>query len=271
MREVKFVYSRKDLMNIIRFTLFLMLSWHQCKGLELITLARQLDRFAAAPAHTGSSVAKKRSFAAINDEMIREIVNDLEKYIDDNFSLFVEKNEGTFTWRVDPANPTLIRTYKKLAENENDVFCQIIQGKLPARVLFSDAAYIGIFSKDHPISTQASTKILVIPKKHTHSIMTLMQETSKKYPQRGYALKALLKRGHEAAESLGSQEYTLSINRGSPLQAVPHVHLHVLMTHQPTLNQPIINSLKFENKNWNEWGRTAFVIDGRLVIETYKK
>lgn len=277
---------------------------HIYSGIELITLNGQLDRFALMSKPIAPVVKSPQPVSTVPYEFFPSIEEWRSKtidaltidkvlakiktaYINNNFSLVVNKKRGEFIWRIDPPNPKF--PYKQLSSAKEDqyghfldIFCEIIRGKAPAYMLFADNGYIGMFS--HSLkSTLQQTKILVIPKKHTHSIMTLTN-----YLTESNELRALLKRGQEAAESLGSTTYTLSINRGLPLQQVPHVHLHVEMTHDSPLQESILDSLKKEilkdknaivkqgpnkgkeNRNWNVWEREAFISDHGMHIMTWK-
>jgi len=256
-------------MNIIKRILFLILGAPICYGLELVTLTGQLERLALPNQRAVISSVEKLPRQEVYPEIVDDIFIALvyhfvdlffSEYIDDNFSFVIkkEKEREGLDWSIKRSGK-----YGALQENDNDVFCQINKGKASARLLYADDKYIGIFSKDNPLSTVNTTKILVIPRKHIHSIMRMSADE----------LGELIQRSMAIAARLGSHEYVLQINRGSPLQQVPHVHLHLTMQHKPPLKKPIIELLNYEN--WHGVYRTAYRVDlgtgvdGSVVIEDY--
>jgi diadenosine tetraphosphate (Ap4A) HIT family hydrolase len=101
-----------------------------------------------------------------------------------------------------------------------DVFCRIAASKESAKMLFADQTHIGIFSQ------KESTRMLVIPREHITRLVYLSDQQ----------LKELLQKAQWCAAQLQSgDDYSFEINNGSPLQGVFHVHLHVIVTHRPTL------------------------------------
>ena len=98
------------------------------------------------------------------------------------------------------------------------VFCKIINGEIPAQIVFEDARVIAF--KD--ITPQAPTHILVVPKEHVDSVaevddpglwswfMQAVMQVVKKF-------------------DLNRQGYRFVINTGEQGgQTVPHLHLHIL-------------------------------------------
>jgi len=111
----------------------------------------------------------------INDEHLTPWTADLDRIIDDIYEAIIQskqahktfitevmknKTDNQLTWRV-----TNIQPYHPLFQGNNDAFCAIINGKKPARMVFSDDKYIGIFSRSKQSANR--TKILVIPRIHT--------------------------------------------------------------------------------------------------------
>lgn len=136
-----------------------------------------------------------------------------------SFALEVRKqpNKAILEWSIVDVQP-----YEPLMHDQDDAFCGIINQQSPARMVFADDKYIGIFPLRNMPTT--CTRIMVIPYEHCHSVAEISQAE----------LCNLLKRGAQAAMKLGSSEsYMLRTNRGLPLQVVPHLHLHVFAYHKP--------------------------------------
>lgn len=100
------------------------------------------------------------------------------------------------------------------------LFTKIIDGDLPARIVYRDEHIVAI----QDIHPQAPTHLLVIPVK---PIPSLAQAT----PDDQALLGALLLRAQQLAAQLGldASGYRLVINTGTHGgQTVPHLHLHLL-------------------------------------------
>lgn len=100
------------------------------------------------------------------------------------------------------------------------IFCQIISGKSPAKILYQDDQ-VTAFRDIHPA---APIHILVVPNKHISSVNEMTQEDE-----------ALIGKLFSAARDLAAQEgiehsgYRLVVNTGPNAgQAVFHLHLHLL-------------------------------------------
>jgi diadenosine tetraphosphate (Ap4A) HIT family hydrolase len=113
-----------------------------------------------------------------------------------------------------------VQPYRPLGRAPTDAFCDIINKNAQARMVFADDKYIGIFSLSHP--SPDYTRIMIVPRTHVCNVTEVSKE----------AFKMILKKGAESAAELGSSDsYTLRTNHGSPLQGVPHLHLHVYAYH----------------------------------------
>lgn len=99
------------------------------------------------------------------------------------------------------------------------IFCQIIDGKIPAVKLYEDDLMIVI--KD--ITPQARIHLLMIPKNHYSSITNVTTNDS-------IVLGMCLKKIGEIAEQLGlAGGFRIVSNSGNNArQSVSHVHLHIL-------------------------------------------
>ena len=104
------------------------------------------------------------------------------------------------------------------------IFCQIIAGEAPARIVYRDDGVIAI----HDIMPQAPTHILILPVRHITSLMeTQARDTA--------LLGEMCLRAVSIARELGLPGYRLVINTGAQGgQTVGHVHLHLLGGRQMT-------------------------------------
>jgi histidine triad (HIT) family protein len=99
------------------------------------------------------------------------------------------------------------------------IFCKIINGDIPATLLFEDDDVIAF----NDISPQAPTHILVIPKKHIKGPAALSDEDQ---PLMGKIVKVAT----NLAEELGLEDgFRLVMNNGELAgQTVFHIHLHLM-------------------------------------------
>lgn len=100
------------------------------------------------------------------------------------------------------------------------LFTKIINGQVPAKVVYRDEQLIAI----RDINPQAPTHILIIPIKPLPSLAGAV-------PEDAALLGALLLAAHKVAEQegLAANGYRLVINTGRDSgQTVPHLHIHVL-------------------------------------------
>jgi len=99
------------------------------------------------------------------------------------------------------------------------IFCQIIDRKLPAEILYEDADVI-VFKDVNP---SAPIHLLIVPKKHFDSVNSLDEKTA------GIFAKMALTAKHLAAQ-LGTQTgFRLVTNTGREAgQVIHHLHMHLM-------------------------------------------
>lgn len=101
-----------------------------------------------------------------------------------------------------------------------DIFCKIINGEIPADVVWQDDDFLVI--KD--INPQAPVHLLIIPKKHFEALHNFTEGDA------SFLGKALLV-AEQMAKQTGVHEkgYRLIINEGEHGgKLVPHLHIHLL-------------------------------------------
>ena len=104
------------------------------------------------------------------------------------------------------------------------IFCQIIAGESPARIVHRDDEVIAI----HDIMPQAPTHILVLPVRHIASLAETQDGD-------GDLLGRLRQRAVALAREAGLPGYRLVINTGAQGgQTVGHLHIHLLGGRQMT-------------------------------------
>ena len=104
-------------------------------------------------------------------------------------------------------------------ENNNCVFCKIIEGKIPAEKIWEDQDFIAIAD----IKPIGEGHTLVIPKKHFKTLSDLDDNTSREY------INAIRKTGETLMKKHNSEGFNSVINNGEAAgQIVGHVHFHLL-------------------------------------------
>jgi histidine triad (HIT) family protein len=106
------------------------------------------------------------------------------------------------------------------ADVDDCLFCRIVEGRIPAAVVYTDDQVLAF--KD--INPQAPTHILVIPRRH---ISTLNELT----PEDDALLGRIVRTGAELARAAGldARGYRTVFNCNADAgQTVFHIHLHVL-------------------------------------------
>lgn len=102
-----------------------------------------------------------------------------------------------------------------LSEN---IFAQIIDGKLPAQKVFENDRILAF----HDIAPKAKTHILIIPKEELITAKEINNDNVTLFGE-------LILVAKEIATKLGLEGYKLHMNVGEKGgQVVPHVHLHLL-------------------------------------------
>lgn len=100
------------------------------------------------------------------------------------------------------------------------LFCNIVEKKIPADVVFENDAVVAF----RDIRPMAPTHVLVIPKKHIAAIHDLVPEDAQTIGQ-------VFTSAREVADKLGltSEGYRLVVNDGENAgQTVFHIHVHLL-------------------------------------------
>jgi len=100
------------------------------------------------------------------------------------------------------------------------VFCKIVAGEIPARVLFEDDQVLA-FEDLHP---QAPQHLLVIPKKH---IATLNELTAEDAPVIGHMARVAAQIARDRGFSDDGYRTVMNCNEQGG-QTVYHIHMHVL-------------------------------------------
>jgi len=103
---------------------------------------------------------------------------------------------------------------------EKDVFCQIIEGKVPAKIVYDDGEVIA-FWDIHP---RAPIHILIVPKKHIRSVCELTEEDAPILSKMALVANKVAKK-----EGIFESGFRLVINCGPDSgMVVPHLHMHLL-------------------------------------------
>lgn len=100
------------------------------------------------------------------------------------------------------------------------IFCNIIQGKIPAQFVYQDEDIV-VFNDIHP---KASVHVLIVPSQHINSVNEITEAHQK-------IMGKLFVVVPRIAAELGVKEsgYKLLVNVGEGGgQVVPHVHMHLL-------------------------------------------
>ena len=113
----------------------------------------------------------------------------------------------------------VVRFLRWRGRNSPCVFCEIIKGRAPERVLYRDDL-VTAFRDAHPA---ASTHILIVPNRHIESLNALLPGDE---ILGGHLL--LIARKLAQAENILAGGYSLTINTGLHAgQTVFHLHIHL--------------------------------------------
>ncbi|MBL8149724.1 MAG: histidine triad nucleotide-binding protein [Blastocatellia bacterium] len=102
----------------------------------------------------------------------------------------------------------------------NCIFCSIVEGKIPAKIVYQDTEVIAF----HDVSPKAPTHLLVIPREHIDSLNGAKAENET-------LLGHILHVCSQVAKNLGLAEsgYRVVTNTGAGAgQSVFHIHFHLL-------------------------------------------
>ena len=100
------------------------------------------------------------------------------------------------------------------------LFCQIVEGKIAAKVAFQDDLVVAF----HDIDPKAPTHVLIVPRKHVTSINDVAESDDA-------LLGRLVRSARDIAREQGLAErgYRLVFNCGDDAgYSVHHIHLHLL-------------------------------------------
>ncbi len=113
----------------------------------------------------------------------------------------------------------VVRSLRWRGRRSACVFCEIIKGGAPERVLFRDDL-VTAFRDAHPA---ASTHILIVPNRHIESLNDLLPEDEILC---GHLLMVARELAH--VEKIHTSGYNLTINTGLDAgQTVFHLHMHL--------------------------------------------
>lgn len=100
------------------------------------------------------------------------------------------------------------------------IFCKIINKELPGNFVYEDATLVA-FKDIHP---KAPTHILIVPKKHIHSIIEVKAEDRELL---GDLLLAAQKIARDLKLDNSGYKLLFNVGRGGG-QLIDHLHLHLL-------------------------------------------
>jgi histidine triad (HIT) family protein len=104
--------------------------------------------------------------------------------------------------------------------DQDCIFCRIVSGAIPARIVRDDEHVLAF----HDVDPKAPLHVLVIPKRHIASVNDVSDADRE-------MLGALFAAARDVAASEGVADagYRLVVNAGPGAgQSVPHIHMHVL-------------------------------------------
>jgi histidine triad (HIT) family protein len=100
------------------------------------------------------------------------------------------------------------------------LFCEIVAGRIPARVLYQDSEIVAF----HDVSPQAPSHTLIIPRRHITSLLELT-------PEDDLLIGSLVRKARDLAQQAGLAEngFRLVFNCGDDAgYSVYHIHLHLI-------------------------------------------
>ncbi len=103
---------------------------------------------------------------------------------------------------------------------QNCIFCQIIEGEIPAGIVHTDEHAIAF----HDVNPQAPVHVLIIPRDHIESLDEASQRDE---AMLGHLLRIAARVAND--QGLSESGYRTVINTGAGAgQSVFHLHIHVL-------------------------------------------
>ena len=202
---------------------------------QLIDLQASLQNFAKA--------IPTKLEKVFSEKFIKEIYDAIHsaKYKDKTFTLRVTKASDQSPKRKlsEPAKCGIP------AASPLDPFCDVIEGRGPARMMWADKKYIAMFSRNEKKHMQETQKtestVLVIPQNHVRDITEVTLEQ----------LQEIFEICAHVAGLFGNPDrYLLTVNRGSTNAHVQHLHVHLTMYYdEKQLKTPLWDQVK--NKQWD--------------------
>lgn len=104
----------------------------------------------------------------------------------------------------------------KYMTNKDCIFCKIVSGEAKSNIIYKDGKTIA-FVDINPI---AATHVLIVPKKHIESVLSVGESE-------GSDFVAMFNAAKEISKEKGIDSFRLSFNVGK-FQHVPHMHMHLL-------------------------------------------
>lgn len=105
-----------------------------------------------------------------------------------------------------------------MALEPNCLFCKIIEGEIPAEIVFRNENVLAF----RDITPQAPTHVLIVPTVHVENAVALAQMSP-------VIMAALFSAAGEIAQAEGLDGYRSVFNTGASVgQSVFHAHLHLL-------------------------------------------
>ena len=106
---------------------------------------------------------------------------------------------------------------------EECIFCKISQKQLPAKIEYEDDGFVAF----HDIKPKAPFHLLIVPKKHIHSLDHVQFEDKE-------LMGELILVAQKIARERNLKGYQLHINVGREGgQLIDHLHLHILAGDKP--------------------------------------
>ena len=100
----------------------------------------------------------------------------------------------------------------------NCLFCEIIDRKIPAKIRYEDDDFVAF----DDIKPKAKTHILIVPRRHIHSVSALLDTDEE-------LMGKMIMTAKKIAKKEGLESYRLVLNSGTDAgQAVDHLHMHIL-------------------------------------------
>lgn len=98
------------------------------------------------------------------------------------------------------------------------IFCKIIEKQIPATIRYEDDNFVAF----DDIKPKAKTHILLVPRRHIHSVAAL-EESDETF------MGKMIMTAKKVANEAGLDSFRLVFNSGSDAGAeVDHIHLHIL-------------------------------------------